>query len=112
MSEDELEVVPGLLIAVTIGFVSTVLSLSVIWRGDGSQTAAGFWPAAGVPLVAMILLPFRRWGWVVAGLIPPTIVAIVCFDALIGASLWWFVGNCAEPAIRAACCISANRRSG
>ncbi len=100
--EVQVETVPGVVIVFVVGLVSTVLSLSVVWRGDVSQTAAGFWPAAGVPLVAMILLPLRRWGWVVAGMLAPTVVAIVFFDAQPVAAASWFVGNCTEPAIGAA----------
>jgi diguanylate cyclase (GGDEF)-like protein len=100
-SEKQLAAVPGWVIFSTVGFVATVLSLTVVWRGDVSETAAGFWPASGVPLVAMILLPARRWVWVVVGMVPPAVVAIVFFDALPVAALWWFVGNCTEPAIGA-----------
>jgi diguanylate cyclase (GGDEF)-like protein len=101
MSEEQLAVVPGPFIALVVGFVCVVMGMAVVWRGDVSETAAGFWPPAGVPLVAMILLPVRRWGWVVAGLVAPAVVAFVFWHALFGPSVWWFVGNCAEPAIGA-----------
>jgi diguanylate cyclase (GGDEF)-like protein len=101
MSEEELAVVPGVQIAVVVGVVATVLSLAVVWRGDVSETAAGFWPPAGVPLVAMILLPVRRWGWVVLGLVAPTVVALMFFHVPIVPAVAWFVGNCTEPAIGA-----------
>ena len=48
MSEEQLAVVSGPLIALVVGFVGVVLGLAVVWRGDVSETAAGFWPPAGV----------------------------------------------------------------
>jgi diguanylate cyclase (GGDEF)-like protein len=101
MSEEQLAVVPGPLIALAVGFVCVVLGLAVVWRGDVSETAAGFWPPAGVPLVAMILLPVRRWGWVVLGMVAPTVVVMIFFGVPIESAAWWYVGNCAEPAIGA-----------
>ena len=101
LSDEQLAVVPGLLILLVVGCVATVLSLAVVWIGDVYETAAGFWPPAGVPLVAMILLPVRRWGWVVAGMIAPTVVAMVFFHVPLEPAVWWFVGNCTEPVIGA-----------
>ena len=101
ISEEQLAKLPGLLIAAVVGAVAVVLSLSVVWRGDVSETAAGFWPPAGVPLVAMILLPIRRWGWVLLGMIAPAVVAMIFFHVTIEPALWWYVGNCTEPVIGA-----------
>ncbi|MEY2416166.1 MAG: hypothetical protein QOH53_1500 [Ilumatobacteraceae bacterium] len=101
MSEEQLVQLPGPLIAAVVGAVAVLLSLSVVWRGDVSETAAGFWPQAGVPLVAMILLPVRRWGWAVLGMVAPTVVGLIFFHVPIEPAAWWFVGNCTEPAIGA-----------
>lgn len=84
-----------------VGAVCVVLGLSFVWLGDVSETAAGFWPMAGVPLVAMILLPVRRWAWVAAAMVAPTVMVIVFWDVPISAALWWYVGNCVEPAFGA-----------
>ena len=100
MSDDDLAALSGPQITLVVGTVCVVLGLSVVWRGDVSETAAGFWPPAGASLVAMILLPARRWGWVFAGILLPTadrprVLAMMP----IGAGLWWGVGNCVEPAL-------------
>ncbi|MEP7045513.1 MAG: EAL domain-containing protein [Ilumatobacteraceae bacterium] len=103
VSEAQLAVVPGVLIALAVGIVATILlSLALVWRGDVSETAAGFWPPAGVPLVAMILLPARRWGWIVAGMVAPTVVAMIFFHVTLEPAAWWYVGNCTEAVIGAA----------
>jgi diguanylate cyclase (GGDEF)-like protein len=101
MSDEQLAALSGPVIAAAVGGVCVVLGLSVVWRGDVSNTAAGFWPPAGVTLVAMILLPPRRWAWVVVGIVAPAVVAIVFWNAPIASALWWFVGNSVEPAFGA-----------
>ena len=40
MSDEQLAVVPGPLIALVVGFVGVVLGLAVVWRGDVSEIAA------------------------------------------------------------------------
>ena len=101
LSEEQLAAVPGPAIATVVGVSCVVLGLSVIWRGDVSVTAAGFWPPAGVALVAMLLVPARRWGWVVVGISAPTVVGLVIWRIPVAPALWWLVGNCVEPAFGA-----------
>ena len=72
MSDEDLAALSGPRITLVVAAVCLVLGLSVIWKGDYSETAAGFWPPAGASLVAMIVLPIRRWGWVMAGIAVPT----------------------------------------
>src|SRR3546814_1829017 len=71
------EAASGPQITLVVGLVCVVFGLSVVWRGEASETAAGFWPPAGAALVAMLLVPVRRWGWVVAGILVPTAVGLV-----------------------------------
>jgi integral membrane sensor domain MASE1 len=101
MSDEQLAAVSGPVIALVVGATCVVLGLSVVWRGDVSVTAAGFWPPAGVSLAAMILLPVRRWGWVIVGIALTTVVVLVFWKVPLVAALWWLVGNCVEPAIGA-----------
>src|SRR3546814_14037326 len=76
--------------------VCVVFGLSVVWRGEASETAAGFWPPAGAALVAMLLVPVRRWGWVVAGSLVPTAVGLVLGFMPLRAGLIWGIGNRSE----------------
>jgi MASE1 len=100
-SDEKLASVSGPRIALVVGFACVLLGLSVVWRGDASETAAGFWPPAGASLVAMLVLPPRRWGWVVVGIALPTLLGIA-FGAMPAVpGLWWAVANCAEPALAA-----------
>ncbi|MEY2446022.1 MAG: hypothetical protein QOE00_2602 [Ilumatobacteraceae bacterium] len=101
LSDEQLAQASGPAIALVVGATCVVLGLSVVWRGDVSVTAAGFWPPAGVSLAAMILLPVRRWGWVVVGIAATTVVVLVFWKVPLVPSLWWLVGNCVEPAFGA-----------
>ncbi|MEO8695935.1 MAG: EAL domain-containing protein, partial [Acidimicrobiales bacterium] len=89
------------MIILVVGSVCLALGLSVIWKGDASETAAGFWPPAGAALVALIVVPPRRWGWVFGGVLVPTIVGFVVGLMPIVAGCWWAAGNCVEPALAA-----------
>ena len=88
-------------ITACVGTACVLLGLSVIWRGDASETAAGFWPPAGASLVAMLVFPVRRWGWVVAGIGVPTVVGLTFGLMPLSSGLWWAVANAVEPAIAA-----------
>jgi hypothetical protein len=62
LTDAQLAATPGPVILLVVGVVCVLLGLTVVWRGDPSETAAGFWPPAGASLVAMVVLPRRRWG--------------------------------------------------
>src|SRR3546814_229423 len=95
------EAASGPQITLVVGLVCVVFGLSVVWRGEASETAAGFWPPAGAALVAMLLVPVRRWGWVVAGILVPTAVGLVLGFMPLRAGLIWGLGNSVEPAVSA-----------
>lgn len=92
---------PGPLIALAVGLACVVLGLSVVWRGDASETAAGFWPPAGAAVVALVVVPRRRWAWVGAGILTPTAVGFAFSVMPVSAGLLWTVGNLTGPALAA-----------
>jgi diguanylate cyclase (GGDEF)-like protein len=94
------------MITAVVGTACVLLGLSVIWRGDASETAAGFWPPAGASLVAMLVFPIRKWGWVIAGIGVPTIVGLTLGVMPVSSGLWWAVANTVEPAIAALALLS------
>ena len=73
----------------------------VIWLNDPVNAGAGYWPAAGVTLAALLLLPTRRWGWVVAAAVVAEIGGGVLRDYPLEASSWWAAGNVVEPLVAA-----------
>jgi len=100
--ERRLESMSGPAVFLVVTGIIVVLGLSVLWRGDPSTTAAGFWPPAGAALVAMIVLPVRRWGWVLMAIVVPSAIGVAFGVVPIVPALWWALGNCLEPALAAA----------
>lgn len=101
MTDADLASTSGPRIALVVGALCVGLGLSVIWTGDVNETAAGFYPPAGASLVAMMVLPIRRWGWVIAGILMPTLIAIALGLSPVPSALWWGLANCVEPAVGA-----------
>jgi|GEM_PF-804035 len=100
-SAQRLAAMSGVRLMFIVGGTCVALGLSVFWKGDVSETAAGFWPPAGAALVALLVVPVRRWGWVFAGILFPSIIGLAFGLAPIPSALWWAAGNCAEPALAA-----------
>lgn len=92
---------PGPIVTLVVGLACLVLGLSVVWMGDASETAAGFWPPAGAALVALMIVPARRWGWVFIGIVVPTATGFVLGLMPTSAAVWWAAGNRVEPALAA-----------
>ena len=61
----------------------------------------GFWPAAGLTLALLVLVPPRRWGWILAGVAVAELGGDLVHGYPLGASLWWMAGNSIEPLIGA-----------
>ena len=101
MTDADLAATSGPRISLVVGALCIGLSLSVIWTGDVNETAAGFYPPAGASLVAMMVLPIRRWGWVIAGILMPTLIGIALGLSPVPSALWWGLANCVEPAVGA-----------
>ena len=106
---DAIAAASGLRIFSIVSASCFLLGLSVIWRGDVSTTAAGFWPAAGGALVAMLVVPVRRWGWVIAGIVTPTVAALALGMMTLGPAIWWAAANVIEPALGAAIVLRVGR---
>lgn len=97
--QEQLVSTPGPLVALAIGAAYLALAQYAIWLNDPVNAGAGYWPANGITLVALLLLPTRRWGWVIGAVA----AAEVGGDALHGyplvASAWWAAGNVVEPVV-------------
>ena len=101
MTEADLAATSGPRITLVVGTLCLVLGLSVVWTGDVNETAAGFFPPAGASLVAMLVVPIRRWGWVIAGILVPTAIGLALGLSPVSSMLWWGLANCVEPAVGA-----------
>ncbi|GAB2740888.1 putative bifunctional diguanylate cyclase/phosphodiesterase [Nocardioides pakistanensis] len=90
----------ALLAIVGLGYFT--LSQLVIWLSDPISNGAGLWPAAGVTLGALMLVPTRRWGWVLAGVALAELVGDLAWGYPLMAALGWALSNTAEPLLGAA----------
>lgn len=92
---------PGPLIAAVIGAAYFAVAQYVIWLNDPVNAGAGYWPAAGLTLVALLVLPVRRWGWVIGAIVVAELGGDAVHGYPLSASSWWAVGNAAEPVVAA-----------
>ena len=89
--------VPGPAVAVVVGLCYFALAQYVIWLNDPVNAGAGYWPAAGVTVVALLLLPVRRWGWVIGAVAAAEVGGDALHHYPFAASSWWALGNIAGP---------------
>ena len=89
----------GITLAVGVAYV--VLAQYINWLNQPLQNGASFWPAAGVTVAALLLMPTRHW-WMVIGsvLVLETGVNVVNGSPLLPA-LGWGVANAVEPLVGA-----------
>ncbi|MDZ7826925.1 MAG: MASE1 domain-containing protein [Gammaproteobacteria bacterium] len=83
------------------GLAYLALAQYVVFLNDPVHLGAGFWPAAGVTLAALLLLPYERWPWVIAAIAAAEIGGDLAHGYPVAATLWWAAGNCIEPLIGA-----------
>lgn len=96
-----LSAVPGPVVSAVVGAAYVGLAQYVIWLNDPVNAGAGYWPAAGLTLVALLLLPVRRWGWVVGAVVLAELGGDTVHGYPLAASSWWAAGNAAEPVVAA-----------
>lgn len=90
------------LVAGVVGVAYAALSQYVLWLNDPVNAGAGFWPAAGLTLAALLLTPRRAW--------PPILLAVAVAEIAgglvhgypLGATVFWAAGNVIEPLVGAA----------
>ena len=92
---------PGPLLAAVIAIAYFALAQYVIWLNDPVNAGAGYWPAAGVTLAALLLLPVRRWTWVVVGAAVAEAGGDLLHHYPAGGIAWWTAGNVAGPLVGA-----------
>jgi len=90
---------PVAFVSVTVAYF--LFAQLVLWLNDPVSAGAGLWPAAGVTLAALLMLPTRSWGWVVAAVTVAELGGDLAHGYGVAASLGWTVGNVVEPLVGA-----------
>ncbi len=62
---DRLATAPGPLVLVTVGLAYLGLAQVVMALNDPVVHGASMWPAAGLSLGVLMLLPTKSWGWAI-----------------------------------------------
>lgn len=91
----------GPLIFVVVALCYLGLAWVVVWLTDPGLSGAGLWPAAGLSLAALLLVPRKRWGWVVGAVASAELGGNLLHGYPVWASLGWTLGNCVEPVVGA-----------
>lgn len=91
---------PALLVLVTLVYMA--LAQYVVLLNDPVRLGAGFWPAAGVSVALLLLLPTRRWPWVLTGVAIGEFTGGLVHGYPVGAVSLWTAGNVIEPLVGAA----------
>jgi integral membrane sensor domain MASE1 len=101
---------PVLLLGVAAGYLA--LAQFVLLLNDPVNLGAGFWPAAGLSLALLMLVDFRRWGWVLAGVAIAELGGALAHGYPRDAALWWTAGNCVQPLVGAMLLRRLGNRAG
>lgn len=91
----------GPLLFLLVGLAYLALAQYVIALNDPVYLGAGFWPAAGLTLGILLLLPTRRWPWVIAAIAVAEFGGDLAQGYPLAATLWWTAGNCVGPLVGA-----------
>ena len=89
-------------VAGAVGLAYLGLSQYVIWLNDPVNAGAGFWPAAGVSLAAMLAIPTRHWWMVAAAVGISELGGDLAQGYPVFASTCWALANAVEPVVGAA----------
>jgi diguanylate cyclase (GGDEF)-like protein len=73
------------------------LAQTTAWLHAPSAFDPVLWPGAGLSLAVLLLVPTRRWGWVIAGVGVAELTGNLAWGFSLAPSLWWVVANAAGP---------------
>jgi diguanylate cyclase (GGDEF)-like protein len=89
-------------IAAAVAVTYLVLAQYITWLNDPVNNGASFWPAAGVSVAALLLVPTRHWWMVVCAVLVCETGANLANGQPPGPSVSWGVANAVEPLVGAA----------
>ena len=84
-----------------VGLAYLTLAQLVMSLHDPTTPGVALWPAAGLGLAALLLLPTDRWGWAVGAIALAELGGDLAWGWSAGASLGWTVSSTVEPLLGA-----------
>ena len=92
---------PGPLVLVAVGVGYLTLAQLVMALPDPDRHGPILWPAAGLALAALLLLPTDRWVWALGAVALAEIGGDLAWGLPVGASIGWAFGNTAQALVGA-----------
>lgn len=92
---------PGPVLFVTVALAYLALAELMMWVGEPIADGASLWPAAGVTLAALLMVPDRRWGWVLAATAFAEMAGDLAWGYPVVVSAGWALANTVEPLVGA-----------
>ncbi|MCA9850021.1 MAG: sensor domain-containing diguanylate cyclase [Dehalococcoidia bacterium] len=102
----------GLLLVAILGLGYLALAQFVLWTNDPAQVGMNFWPAAGLTLGTLLLLPTRRWAWALAAIALAEITSDVIKGHPASVLIWLTIADTTEPLIGATLVRGFTRHRG
>lgn len=88
---------PGPLLLVVSGLGYLLLAQLVMAVNDPVSNGASLWPAAGLTLAVLMLVPTRSWGWVLGGVALAELSGDLAWGYDVGAGVGFTLGNTLGP---------------
>ncbi len=101
---------PVLLVVAALGYLA--LAQLVMVLDDPVSNGASLWPAAGLTFALLVLVPTRRWGWVLGGVALAELAGDLAWGCSVGQSLGFVLGNTLGPLLGATCLRRAGNTHG
>lgn len=98
---DAFQDMPGVGLFAVTALTYFAITQYVIWLNDPVEVGAGFWPAAGVTVALLLLVPTGSWLWILSGIILAESLSDLVQGYPTGAIPWWTAGNVVEPLLGA-----------
>ena len=89
-------------VAAAVAVSYLLLAQYVMWLDEPSNAGAVFWPAAGVSLAALLLIPTRHWWMVCLAVFTAELGSDLLLGYSTAASTCWALANALEPLLGAA----------
>ena len=97
----KLSAAPGPVLFVTVALAYLALSQLVMWVNDPVANGASLWPAAGLTLAVLLIVPTDRWGWVLGAVMLAELAGDLAWGYPVAASIGWALSNTLEPLVGA-----------
>ncbi|MCB9484363.1 MAG: sensor domain-containing diguanylate cyclase [Dehalococcoidia bacterium] len=95
-----------------LGLGYLALAQFVLWTNDPAQVGMNFWPAAGLTLGTLLLLPTRRWAWALAAIALAEITSDIIKGHPASVLIWLTIADTTEPLIGATLVRGFTRHRG